>query len=65
MPSTYSPSLKLELIGSGERAGGWGTTTNTNLGTWLEQASTGVMPITLTGDVLSAQDFDKLNAAKK
>ena len=51
MPSTYSPSLKLELIGNGEQAGVWGTTTNTNLGTLLEQAITGVLPITLTGDV--------------
>ena len=51
MPSTYSPSLKLELIGNGEQAGTWGTTTNTNLGTLLEQAITGVLPITLTGDV--------------
>ena len=47
MPSTYSPSLKLELIGTGEQAGTWGTTTNYNLGTLLEQAITGVITITM------------------
>jgi hypothetical protein len=47
MPSTYSPSLKLELIASGEQSGTWGATTNTNLGTLLEQAITGVVAITM------------------
>ncbi len=41
MPSTYSPNLRLELIGAGEQAGTWGTTTNTNLGTLVEQAISG------------------------
>jgi hypothetical protein len=50
MPSTYSPSLGIELIGNGEQAGTWGTTTNNNLGTLLEQAIAGVEGITLTGD---------------
>jgi len=40
MASTYS-GLKIELIGTGEQAGTWGTTTNTNLGTALEEAITG------------------------
>jgi hypothetical protein len=40
MASTYSP-LKIELIGTGEQAGTWGTTTNLNLGTALEEAITG------------------------
>jgi len=60
MPSTYSPSLKLELIGNGEQAGTWGTTTNSNLGTLLEQAITGVLPITLTGDV-TLTDYNGLS----
>ena len=47
MPSTYSPSLRLELIGAGEQSGTWGTTTNTNLGTLLEQSIVGVQPITM------------------
>ena len=48
MSSTYSTSLKLELIGNGDQSGTWGTTTNTNLGTLLEQAITGVQTITMT-----------------
>jgi hypothetical protein len=36
--TTYSNSLKLALIGDGEQTGVWGATTNTNLGTLLEQA---------------------------
>lgn len=47
MPSTYSPALRLELIGNGEQAANWGNTTNTNLGTLLEQAITGVGNITM------------------
>jgi len=50
MPSTYSTSLGIELIGNGEQAGTWGTTTNNNLGTLIEQAIAGVQSITLTGD---------------
>jgi hypothetical protein len=41
MASTYSPSLRIELIGAGEQAGTWNTTTNTNLGTLLETAIAG------------------------
>jgi hypothetical protein len=47
MASSYSPSLKLELIGNGDQSGTWGTTTNNNLGTLLEQAITGVQTITM------------------
>jgi len=61
MPSTYSPSLKLELIGNGEQAGTWGTTTNNNLGTLLEQAITGVLPITLTGGDYTLTDYNGLS----
>jgi hypothetical protein len=39
--STYSTNLALELIGTGEQAGSWGNTTNTNLGTLIEQAISG------------------------
>ena len=48
MASTYSPSLKLELIGNGDQSGTWGTTTNNNLGTLVEQAITGVQNITMS-----------------
>jgi len=47
MPSTYSPSLRIELPGSGEQSGVWGTTTNNNLGTLLEQSIAGVQAITM------------------
>jgi len=40
MASTYS-ALKIELIGTGDQSGTWGTTTNTNLGTAIEEAITG------------------------
>ena len=41
MSSTYSTNLAIELIGAGEQAGNWGSTTNTNLGTLIEQAIAG------------------------
>jgi hypothetical protein len=44
--STYSPTLRIELIGNGDQSGTWGETTNSNLGTILETAITGVQPIT-------------------
>jgi len=40
MASTYS-DLKIELIGTGDQSGTWGATTNTNLGTAIEEAITG------------------------
>lgn len=46
--ATYSQSLKLTLLANGEGAGTWGQTTNTNLGTLLEQAITGVQTITMS-----------------
>ena len=42
MSSTYSTNLAIELMGAGEQAGNWGSTTNTNLGTLIEQAISGV-----------------------
>ena len=45
MPSTYS-SLKIELIGTGDQAGTWGSTTNVNLGTAVEEAITGNATVT-------------------
>ena len=49
MPSTYSTSLRLELIGNGEQAGNWGNTNNVNLGTLLEQAIAGVESVAISG----------------
>jgi hypothetical protein len=47
--STYS-SLKIELIGIGEQNNTWGTTTNANLGTALEEAIVGIATATFTTD---------------
>lgn len=47
MASTFSPTLRLELIGEGDQSGIWGQTTNQNLGSLLEQAITGVQNITM------------------
>ena len=47
MPTTYSTSLRLSLIATGELAGTWSTVTNSNLGTLLEQAITGVVDIVM------------------
>jgi hypothetical protein len=49
MSSTYSPNLALELIGTGDQAGNWGSTTNTNLGTLLEQAISGYTSQAING----------------
>ncbi len=49
MASTYSTNLALELIGTGDQTGTWGTTTNTNLGTLLEQAISGYVTQACTG----------------
>jgi len=48
MSSTYSTNLALELIGNGDQAGTWGTTTNTNLGTLIEQAISGYVTQAIT-----------------
>jgi hypothetical protein len=48
MGSTYSPSLRIELIGNGEQVGIWGETTNSNLGTILENAITGNTNVLVT-----------------
>ena len=48
MPSTYSPDLRIELIGNGQQTGIWGSTTNNNLGTLLEQAIAGITNVSIT-----------------
>lgn len=52
MSSSYSTNLKLELIGTGEQPGAWGSTTNANLGTVLEEAIVGRAVVDVTiGDI--------------
>ena len=52
MPSTYS-DLKIELIATGEQSGTWGTTTNTNLGTALEEAITGSADVSFSSGAVT------------
>lgn len=56
--STYSTSLKLTLIGDGEQTGTWGQTTNTNLGTLLEQAIVGQTTITMANADYTLTNLD-------
>lgn len=59
MATTYSPNLRLSLIGTGEQQGTWGGITNTNLGTLLEEAIGGYVSVPVTDGadtVLSAID---------
>jgi hypothetical protein len=52
MPSTFSPSLRIELIGAGEQSGTWNNTTNNNLGDLIEQAISGATTLNVTsGDI--------------
>ena len=45
----YSTNLAIELITTGTQAGVWGSTTNTNLGTLIEQAISGYVTQAVTG----------------
>jgi len=49
MASTYSSDLKLELVTTGEKAGLWGSITNTNLQI-LQQAASGYIEVAMTGN---------------
>jgi hypothetical protein len=56
--STYSPNLRIELIANGDQSGVWGDTTNTNLGTLIEDAVSGYIAITTT---VSSQALTAVN----
>lgn len=60
MSSTYSTDLRIELIGTGDQAGVWGTTTNTNLGTLLEAAIAGYTSVSV---ITANQAFTANNGA--
>lgn len=64
MPSTYSTNLKIELIALGEQVGTWGTTTNTNLGTALEQAVVGLVTVNFASDANKTITLSNTNAAQ-
>lgn len=58
--STFSPSLRIELITTGDQAGVWGNTTNTNLGTLIESAIAGYTSVSITS---ANQALTALNGA--
>ncbi len=58
--STYSPSLRIELITTGDQAGTWGNTTNTNLGGLIESAIAGYVSVSVT---TANQAFTALDGA--
>ena len=48
MSSTYSSSLRIELIGSGDQAGAWGATTDSNLAYVLDTAIAGYQAVAVS-----------------
>ena len=60
MPSTYSPDLRIELIATGEQSGTWGITTNSNLGTVIEDAISALASVSVTS---ANQALTALNGA--
>lgn len=58
--STYSSTLRIELIGAGEQDGTWGETTNSNLGTIIESAITNVADITFANAQYTLTAFNGL-----
>lgn len=66
MASSYS-DLKIELIATGEQSGTWGSTTNTNLGTAIEEAIVGYAnaEFTTNGDLtLTLTDTNSTQVAR-
>lgn len=63
MASTFS-SLKIELIGTGEQSGTWGNTTNTNLGTAIEEAIVGRATANFSSDANLTLTLTDTNATQ-
>lgn len=61
MSSTYSTSLRIQLITTGTENEAWGNPTDNNIGTIIEQAITGVNSISLTN--LTSLTLSAANAA--
>lgn len=60
MSSSYSNSLRIELIGSGDQAGTWGTTTDNNLAYLLDVGIAGYQTVSVTS---ASQALTYLNGA--
>jgi len=58
MPSSFSPTLRIELIQTGQQSGQWGNTTNSNLGTIIEQAITGITNLNVTSGNITLTALD-------
>jgi len=73
MSSSYSPDLRIELIGTGDQAGVWGSTTNNNLAYVVEQAVAGYISVSaisanqaltyLNGGTATAADNQSVHAS--
>ena len=57
MASTYTANLGIEKPGSGEQAGTWGTTTNTNFDI-IDRAINGVLSLSLSGTTTTLTTTD-------
>jgi hypothetical protein len=65
MASTYTANTGIEKIGSGEQAGTWGTTTNTNFDI-IDDALNGVLSLTISGNTtLTSSDGTASNGHHK
>lgn len=66
MASTYSSNLKLQLMTTGENSTTWGTVTNTNLGTALEEAIVGSADVTFSSgnETISLSNSNATQAAR-
>ena len=64
MASSYSSNLKIELMATGENSGTWGTVTNTNLGTAMEQAVIGYGNPDYTSDANLTISITNSNASQ-
>lgn len=60
MSSTYSNSLRIELIGSGDQAGTWGTTTDNNLAYLLDTGIAGYQTVSV---ITASQALTYINGA--
>jgi len=58
MASTYSPLLRVELIGTGDQSGTWGITTNANMGTVLEDAIAATATLNVTAGNVTLTTVD-------
>lgn len=58
MASTFSPILRIELIGTGDQSGTWGDTTNVNLGTLIEQAIAGTATIDVSAGNVTLTNYN-------